>query len=185
MPYLYSDEQIQIREEVRRAMAGTADPATLRVLLETPGHYDERFWQTAREMGWTAMAIAENDGGLGLGTLETMIVAEEAGRVVAGAPFLATGFAVAHVLKLGGRSELLQSVASGEAIVALALGEGSESLPTTSAVTISRTRNVPDVMCTRCARGSPGRILESLSTVAALPSPKMRPESDTWPPASR
>jgi len=35
MPYLYSDEQNQIREEVRRTLSGKADPATLRALLET------------------------------------------------------------------------------------------------------------------------------------------------------
>ena len=41
---------------------------------------------------------------------------------------------------------------------------------------------------TRCARGRPGRIRASPSTVADAPlvaSLTMRPESDTWPPASR
>lgn len=134
MPYLYSDEQNQIREEVRRALAGNSDPATLRTLIDAQGQYDERYWQTARDMGWTAMGIAEADGGLGLTLLETMIVAEEAGRVLAGAPFLACGFAVADALKLGGRSDLLQALASGEKIAALALGEGSEPLPDTPSV---------------------------------------------------
>lgn len=130
MPYLYSDEQNQIREEVRRALAGTVDPARLRALLEVEFQYDEAFWQAARDMGWTAMGIAEEDGGLGLSIIETLIVAEETGRVVVGAPFLATAFAAAHALKLGGRADLLQSLASGEKKVALALAEGSEPLAT-------------------------------------------------------
>jgi len=128
MPYLYSDEQNQIREEVRRALAGTVDAATLRGLLEAEGQYDTSFWQAARDIGWTAMGIAEEDGGLGLSIIETLIVAEESGRVVVGAPFLATGFAAAHALKLGGQAELLQALASGEKAAALAFAERSEPL---------------------------------------------------------
>jgi len=142
MPYLYSDEQNQIREEVSRALAGTTDPAALRQLLETSGGYDQRYWQTAREMGWTAMGIAEEDGGLGLSLIETMIVAEETGRVVAGAPFLATGFAAALALKLGGQTELLSAIASGEKIAALAFGEGSETLPLNTAIELSATGTI-------------------------------------------
>lgn len=128
MPYLYSDEQNQIREEVRRALAGTVDAAKLRALLETQGEYDTAFWQAARDMGWTAMGIAEEDGGLGLSLIETLIIAEETGRVVAGAPFLATAFAAAHALKLGGRSDLLRALASGKQTAALAFAEASEPL---------------------------------------------------------
>lgn len=128
MPYLYSDEQSQIREEVRRALAGTIDPAKLRLLLETQGQYDAAFWQAARDMGWTAMGIAEEDGGLGLSLIETLIVAEETGRVVAGAPFLASAFAATQALKLGGASDRLQALASGDQIAAIAFAEGSEPL---------------------------------------------------------
>lgn len=99
MPYLYSDEQNQIREEVRRTLVGTVDTATMRRLLETKAGIDEALWQTARDMGWTAMGIAEDDGGLGLSLIETLIVAEEMGRVVPGLPFLATSFAASYALK--------------------------------------------------------------------------------------
>lgn len=138
MPYLYSDEQNQIREEVRRTLTGTVDPARLRTLLKTRGEYDAPFWHAARDMGWSAMGIAEEDGGLGLGLFETLIVAEEIGRVVAGAPFLATTFAAAHVLKsAGGQGPLLEALASGEKIAALAFAEGSEPLPAEPAVKLS------------------------------------------------
>ena len=47
--------------------------------------------------------------------------------------------------------------------------------------------SAPEVTRTRCARGRPGWIRTRPSTVAdpAPASLKMRPESDTWPPASR
>ena len=129
MPYLYSDEQRQIREQVRRLLTSTDRASTLRALLERRGAYDERFWTWAREMGWSAMSIAEEDGGLGLGLIDALIVAEECGRVLAGAPFLATDFAAAHALASAGASEALAAVASGDRIAVLAFAEGTEALP--------------------------------------------------------
>ncbi|MES2289108.1 MAG: acyl-CoA dehydrogenase family protein [Pseudomonadota bacterium] len=128
MPYLYSEEQSQIRDEVRRTLEGTVAPAKLRSLLEAEGKYDDAFWKTAREMGWTAIGVAEEDGGLGLSLIEALIVAEETGRVIAGAPFLATAFAVTDALKHGANLSLLKAIASGEKIAALALTEGSEPI---------------------------------------------------------
>lgn len=129
MPYLYSDEQRQIREEVRRMLASTDGAATLRGLLEQSGAHDAAFWSSAREMGWTAMSVAESDGGLGLGPIDALIVAEECGRALGGASFLATGFAAAHALSATGASNALQAVASGDSIAVLAFAEGSEALP--------------------------------------------------------
>lgn len=128
MPHLYSDEQNQIREEVRRALAARDHASVLRGLLERQGAYDEDFWATAREMGWSAVSIAESAGGLGLGAVDALIVAEECGRVIAGAPFLATGFAAAHALAIAA-PQALEAVAAGDAIAVLAFAEGSESLP--------------------------------------------------------
>jgi alkylation response protein AidB-like acyl-CoA dehydrogenase len=137
MPYLYSDEQNQIREEVRRALASVSDPAERRVLLESEGRYDERFWQMARDMGWSAIGIAEAHDGLGLSLIESIIVAEEAGRAIAGAPFLATSFAAVDALGLAGQTELLGALASGGKTIALAFAEGSEPLPLDRALTVS------------------------------------------------
>ena len=57
-------------------------------LLEQSGAYDERFWATAVEQGWTAIAIAEDHGGIGLALMELGLVAQATGAATAGAPFL-------------------------------------------------------------------------------------------------
>ena len=106
MPYLLSEEQQQISAEARRLLADAYSPARLRGLQETPGGYDEVFWSAAREMGWTGAAIPEADGGLGLGAVELGLIAVECGRVVAGAPYLSTSFAVAEALRLWGDEDL-------------------------------------------------------------------------------
>lgn len=130
MPYLYSSEQDQIRDEVRRIVAATCAPATLRGLLERNGAYDEDFWARAVEMGWTAMAIAEADGGLGLSPIDALIVAEETGAAPAGAPFLATAFAAQHALaNLEAQAELLGAIAAGTTKIVLAFEEEGDPLP--------------------------------------------------------
>jgi alkylation response protein AidB-like acyl-CoA dehydrogenase len=130
MPYLYSSEQEQIRDEVRRVMAASCAPATLRNLLESKGACDGQFWGRAAEMGWTAIGIAEADGGLGMSIVDTLIIAEEAGRALAGAPFLATAFAAQHALAgAGGHQDLLGAMAAGETKLALAFEEAGEPLP--------------------------------------------------------
>src|SRR3546814_15802920 len=117
IPYLYSDEQKQIRAEVRRVLASTCAPEALRGLLEHRGEHDQAFWQAARDMGWTAMAIAEADGGLELAVFDTLIVAEECGRALTGAPFLASGYAATHALAVAGNPDkALRRLPSGEYI---------------------------------------------------------------------
>ena len=130
MPYLYSAEQEQIREEVRRIVAANCTPERLRDLLEHKGAYDQNLWNCAIEMGWTAISVAEADGGLGMSLLDTLIIAEETGRALAGAPFLATGLAAQHALAaVDGQATLLGAIAAGDAKVVIAFAEAGEPLP--------------------------------------------------------
>jgi acyl-CoA dehydrogenase len=134
MPYLYSAEQEQIREEVRRIAVAHCAPAKLRALLERRGAYDQDFWTCAIEMGWTGTAIAEADGGLGMSLFDALIIAEETGRALAGAPYLATGFAAQHALAAAdGQTTLLAAMAAGDTKIVLAFAEASEPLPLSSA----------------------------------------------------
>lgn len=139
MSILYTDEQKQIGEGAQRFFSDNYSGAKLKDLLETTGRYDERFWQTCRDMGWTALAVPKQYGGLGLGLIEFSMVAEAAGRAVAGAPFLLTSYAASQAILLAAdealRSEVLPLLASGEKIGTLAFAEGSDPVPTELTVT--------------------------------------------------
>ncbi len=138
MTYLYTDEQNQIRDEVRRGMSGAAGAERLRALIEQPGMADSGFRTIASEMGWAGMSIPEAHGGLGMSTIDVLIVAEESGRALAGTPMLATSFAAAHALeRADNQADLLTRIASGKAVVTLAFTEGSDPLPATPRVLIS------------------------------------------------
>ena len=88
--------------------------ASVRKLLER----EENPWPALCEVGVTALAIPEEFGGLGAGSLELRIVAEELGRVLSDVPFLGTTVATAAVFASGDES-LLPRLAEG-AVAALA-----------------------------------------------------------------
>ncbi|HET6971871.1 MAG TPA: acyl-CoA dehydrogenase family protein [Phenylobacterium sp.] len=118
MPFLFTDEQRQISREARRLLSEIYSGERLKALLETEGGFDHAFWAACQEMGWTGITVAEAHGGLGLSAVELCLIALECGRVAAGAPFLATSYAVSEALRLWGDAELsaahLPGLATGE-----------------------------------------------------------------------
>lgn len=134
MPYLLTAEQQQIGAEARRLLGDTYSGERLRMLQEAEGGYDQSFWAACGEMGWTGATIPEAYGGLDLRAVDLCLIALECGRVVCGAPYLATSYVLGEALRLWGdealKAEHLPRLALGEAKGVIALGEGAgEALP--------------------------------------------------------
>lgn len=133
MSILYDDAQQAIGGEAIRILADRTRSETLKALLETTGQHDAVFWSICKEQGWTAVAIPEEFGGIGLGLVEMGLIAEAIGRVAAGAPFLGTGYGVAQaILRYGSdrvKAQWLPALASGDIIGAVAFAEGADMLP--------------------------------------------------------
>src|SRR5215213_10120750 len=108
MSILYDEGQEAIASESRRVAEARSDKARLLGLLEQTGAYDETFWQTAIEQGWTGLAIPEEFGGIGLSLIELGIVAQACGGSLSGAPFLTSTDGAAHAL-LGGNNDVLKA----------------------------------------------------------------------------
>jgi acyl-CoA dehydrogenase len=70
MSILYDEGQEAIATESRRALEARVSKDDLLPLLEQSGTYHEGFWTTAKEQGWTALALPEAYGGLDLGLVE-------------------------------------------------------------------------------------------------------------------
>ena len=141
MSILYNDEHRAIAEESRRVLEARISRDRLLGLLERVGSFDEPFWMTAVEQGWTGLAIPEALGGLGLGLVELGLVAQATGAATAGAPFLAFGYGAARALVgstlVEAGAAWLPRLAGGEAIATLAFAEGAAPLPPVPAVTFS------------------------------------------------
>lgn len=133
MTILHDEGQQAIATESRRVLEARVGKDDLLPLLETTGRYHEGFWTTAKEQGWTALALPEAYGGLDLGLVELGLIAHQAGRSISGAPFLTSSFGAAKAIALYGSDEQKQRwlprLASGETIGAVAFAAGADALP--------------------------------------------------------
>jgi alkylation response protein AidB-like acyl-CoA dehydrogenase len=83
-----------------------------------------KLWRLVAGMGAAGLAIPERFGGAGAGPVETAIVAEQLGRVLAPSPLLGSAVLAAQAILATGDTQacerLLPSIASGSAVAALA-----------------------------------------------------------------
>lgn len=141
MSLLYDEGQLAIATESRRVLEARVEFAQLLPLLEQQGQYHGPFWETAREQGWTALALPEEFGGLDLSLVELGLIALQAGRTLSGAPFLTSSYGAARAILDHGSGDLkdawLPRLASGDAIGAVAFAEGQDVVPANAAVTFA------------------------------------------------
>jgi alkylation response protein AidB-like acyl-CoA dehydrogenase len=123
-----TDEQKMLQEQARRYLAERVGYDRLRTAIEQGDETDPALWNGMAELGWLMVGIPEEYGGLGLGTLEQCVIAEELGRVVAPVPFTSSlGLAAEAILARGSHAQkerLLPALGTGEAVAALAFFEG-------------------------------------------------------------
>jgi alkylation response protein AidB-like acyl-CoA dehydrogenase len=123
MNFDLSDEQRQIKETARDFLGSRFPPAKVRELAESRS-YDEGLWRQLCELGWPGIAVPEEHGGQGLGTVELMLLCEEIGYACAPLPFLSNALAGLVISEAGTdeqRSRWLPGIASGDARGAVAL----------------------------------------------------------------
>ena len=144
MSILYDEGQEAIATESRRVLEARVSKEDMLSLLEGVGRYHEGFWRTAKEQGWTALALPEAYGGLDLGLVELGLIAHQAGRTLSGAPFLTASFGVAKAIALYGsddqKAAWLPGLARGDTIGAVAFAEGANALPAAPSLTLAAGR---------------------------------------------
>lgn len=105
-----SHEQELLREAARGALSRFKTVDAAREALE--GGELPDLWPVVVEAGWPGLLIAEERGGAGLDVFDAMLVMQECGRVLAGAPLL--GLLPATALLGVAGDESLAAVAAGE-----------------------------------------------------------------------
>jgi alkylation response protein AidB-like acyl-CoA dehydrogenase len=127
MEFDLSDTQRMMQQSARTFLAGECPTSRVRRLMATDTAYDPELWSGMAEQGWQGIIIDEANGGLGLGLVELVAVAEEMGRACLPGPFLATLWAAA-TLQASGSSlapKLLERIAAGQLRGAVATVEDS------------------------------------------------------------
>lgn len=129
MNFEFSEEQLMLREQARGFLSQHCPPTRVRDVFDGEHDYDAALWTSIAEMGWTATAIPEAYGGLGLGYYELAVIAEELGRAVAPVPFSSSVYLASEALIAFGsesqKQRWLPGLASGEIIATLAHAEGA------------------------------------------------------------
>jgi len=145
MALYHTDDQAMLKDTARPFVADAAPVKHLRALRDANDAtgFSRDVWKQFAEMGFTGIMVPEAQGGLGLGHVEAGIVLEEIGRNLTPLPFLTTAVAAVEALKASRRlsDEWLPKIASGNAIVALAIDEGAKHHPDQIAMTAERSGN--------------------------------------------
>ncbi|MGE2719623.1 acyl-CoA dehydrogenase family protein [Mycolicibacterium celeriflavum] len=125
MNFDLTDEQKGLIDVTRELLERQSSVASARALIDGPTGYDEQLWRKGAGLGWPALAIPEEDGGLGQHVIELALVAVELGRGLASTPFLPTVMVADAVTRstANGRVELLSALGSGAQTAAWAFAE--------------------------------------------------------------
>lgn len=119
-----SDDQQMLKDSLDRVIADRDGQADRRVSIGLPGGWSRAMWARITALGLTMLPFAEEDGGLGLGPIETMIVGETFGRGLVVEPYLASiilaGTALARFASSDQRAQWLAPVLAGSEIAAYA-----------------------------------------------------------------
>lgn len=137
MDFSFTEEQQMLREQVRSFMTSDFPNERIAELAASEEGWDPASWAKMAELGWTGLSVAEEHGGAGMSFLDEAVLFEELGYGLYPGPYLST---IALALPaLEGAPEVLASVASGGARVALAFAEpdGARSIEDTERLTAS------------------------------------------------
>lgn len=88
MDFELSEDQEALRDAARELLDGRASSVEVRRVVEGGGGWDRGLWEAMVEQGWTAIATSADAGGVGLGTVEVVVLLEQVGAHVAPAPIL-------------------------------------------------------------------------------------------------
>jgi acyl-CoA dehydrogenase len=104
-------------------VAGRSKPEQIEAVEATDEAFDRELWRELAEAGLLGVAVPEEYGGLGFGSVELGLVCEQLGRVVAPVPLVATGVASQLIIAVGSEEQKqrwLPGIADGSVVIAIA-----------------------------------------------------------------
>jgi len=130
-----SEEQSILRDQAKAWVRSNAPVSALRKLRDEGAGtgFDPRIWEGMVDLGWPGLLIPETHGGSGQDYFTFGLILEELGRQLVASPLLGSSFiGVSALLAANDEAHsqsLLPAVAQGDAILALAVDEGTRHNP--------------------------------------------------------
>lgn len=121
MDFDFSEDQQALRDAVAKWVEKSYDFERRRKIVERGG-FDRDVYNELAELGLTGLYISEENGGLGMGPVEAMVVMEELGRGIVCEPLAQALISGSVIQAFGAESTRpwLSRIAGGEALVVLA-----------------------------------------------------------------
>lgn len=159
MDFSFTDEQLLLRDTAARFIAREYGFDTRRAILSgDPSQgagLSAALWRTLAELGLLALRVPEEDGGVGGGAVDTLLVMSAFGKGLLAEPYLASAvLATEAIVRLGSpaqRRRWLRPMAAGTLIAAFAHDERG-------------TRGDALALATRATRVGAGYLLEGRKT---------------------
>ena len=126
MDFNFTEEQTMIRDSLARLIKDQYDFDTRRKVVASKEGWRPEMWAQFAELGLLAAPFSEEDGGLGGGPIDAMVVMEEFGKGLVVEPFLQTVVLAGGFLKRGStaqKEDHLAALVSGERVFAFAYAE--------------------------------------------------------------
>lgn len=147
MDFSLNDVQLMLRDSIEKFLANDYDFETRQAYAGSELGYSAEVWQTFAELGWTAVPFSEEDGGIGGGPVELMVVMQLFGRGLVVEPYLANVILAGGVLRRAAssaqKSRWLHPLIAGELQATLAFLE-PQARYALSDVTTTATRDGDD-----------------------------------------
>jgi acyl-CoA dehydrogenase len=146
MELVLNEEQTMLDQAAKGFIKEHSPIGRMRQLRDDkdPLGYSKDLWRQMAEMGWTSILFSEEEGGMGLGMAEVVLVTEALGMGLAPEPFLSTVMLAGQVLSQGGtqdqKEQWLGGIIEGEQVLTVAYQEkGSRYDLTRCATTAKKT----------------------------------------------
>lgn len=127
MDFNFTEEQGMIRDSLARLIREQYDFDTRRGVVESEAGWRPEMWAQFAELGLLMAPFSEDDGGLGGGPIDAMIVMEEFGKGLVVEPFVPSVVCGGGFLKHGGtdaqKEEHLTAIMGAESTFAFAYAE--------------------------------------------------------------
>lgn len=124
MDFDLSEDQRLLQDSLAKLLKDKYGFEQRKGYMASESGWSREVWAAYAELGLLAMPFAEDDGGLGYGAVETMIVAEQMGRSLTLEPFMTTvvmgGGFLRHGATAEQRAAMVPVIAEGKMLLAFA-----------------------------------------------------------------
>lgn len=144
MHFNLTEEQQMLRDSARRFVHEHYKLEQRRALSKTGSGFSSEHWRSIADLGWLALALPEDVGGLACSFVEIAILLEEFGRGLVLEPYVSSAVLCAHILEgsdnAQARADTLKAVAEGRRRLALAHHESAQRYDVTPVAVQARGR---------------------------------------------